>query len=152
METNQNGLVRLSVPIGISETTGLTVYDSYTANSGFNYMTGLREIKDLQIVEQIAEGTATTFLCGILIFRKSDKVLLKEVSVERNVRYSREKVVELVKNAIVDLLITSCQKENVVIDPSYALLQVEEILDQCYFENSRKAIVEWARNTGFLKM
>jgi hypothetical protein len=49
-------------PIGLSDTTGLQVYESFVASSGFNYMVGIREIKDLLIVEQIAEGTGCTLL------------------------------------------------------------------------------------------
>lgn len=150
MEATQNGLQRISTPIGVSETTGLEVYESYTAGSGFNYMAGLREIQDLLIVEQIAEGTATTLLCGILIYNKVDKVLLKEVTVGRNVRYSRELVVELIKNSILELLIASCEKADIEINELSAMRHVEKMLDKCYFETSRKAIIEWARMVGII--
>jgi hypothetical protein len=77
MEDQQSGLQKLSTPVGFSDSTGMAIYQSYTAPSGFNYMVGVREIQDILIVEQIAEGTACTLLCGIHIYHKESKQLLK---------------------------------------------------------------------------
>ena len=76
MEKNNTALSKITTPIGFSDTTGMSVYQSYTAGSGFNYMVGMREMKDLLIVEQIAEGTACTFLCGIKIYHKETKAII----------------------------------------------------------------------------
>jgi len=151
METIQNGLERISTPIGTSETTGLEVYESYTANSGFNYMVGVREVQDLLIVEQIAEGTGTTLLCGILICHKEKKTLLKEITVERNVRYSRQLVMEMVQNAILELFRDSMSKEALDVDLEAANVYINDVLDRCYFESSRKVFIEWARSLGIIK-
>ena len=69
MEENKtSGLSRITKPIGFSDTTGMDIYQSYTARSGFNYMVGMREVHNIVIIEKVAEGTAYTFLCGILIY------------------------------------------------------------------------------------
>ena len=98
MEANQQ-LQHLSKPIGYSESTGLDIYKSYTAASGFNYFVGIRNLNDLIIMEQVAEGTANTLLCGVLIYHKTDNVLLSEIKVPKLTPYTRVKVVEIPKSA-----------------------------------------------------
>lgn len=148
MENTHEGLAKLTVPIGFSDTTGMSVYQSYTANSGLNYIVGMREMQDLLIVEQIAEGTACTFLCGILIYHKETKTLLKEIEIDRNVNYSREKVVTLVHKALLQVLSNASGKEYTSIDMQSANEFLSEALDKCYFENSRKTIIDWANLFG----
>lgn len=150
MEANQQ-LQYLSKPIGYSEATGLEVYESYTASSGFNYIMGARNMNDLIILEQVAEGTASTFLCGVLIYSKTENVLLDQISVPRYTAYTREKVVELVKKTLLTLLISSMEKSNVVIDMEFAEKHIDKMLDTCYFERSRIAIINWAKMIGIIK-
>lgn len=150
METNQQ-LQHLSKPIGYSETTGLDVYKSYIANSGFNYFVGIRNLNDLIIMEQVAEGTANTLLCGILIYRKTDNVLLSEISVPRSTPYTRGKVIEVVKETLLNLLESSVRKSGDELDLDAATKQLEEMLDTCYFERSRAAIINWAKSLGLIK-
>ena len=50
MEKDQQ-LQHLSKPIGYSESTGMDVYQSFTATSGFNYFVGVRNLNGLIIVE-----------------------------------------------------------------------------------------------------
>ena len=137
-------------PIGYSDTTGLQVYESYLAPSGFNYMVGIREIKDLLIVEQIAEGTGCTYLCGILIYHKDSTQLMKEISVERNVRYTRTQTMQLVSESLLELLLEASQKEDIIIDLESAKEFISDILDKCYFETSRKTILIWAKSVGII--
>lgn len=147
----ENSLAIITTPIGVSETTGLSVYKSFTANSGFNYMVGVREVQDLLIVEQIAEGTGCTYLCGILIYHKDNRELLKEITVPRNVHYTRIKVMEMVQNSIIELLEETCKKSSIDFDKERAYHFVNTVLDNCYFEDSRKTILAWARSLGILK-
>lgn len=147
----ENNLAIITTPIGVSETTGLSVYKSFNANSGFNYMVGVREVQDLLIVEQIAEGTGCTYLCGILIYHKTNRELLKEITVPRNVHYTRIKVMEMVQNSIMELLEETCKKDGIEFDKAHAQSFVNEIIDNCYFEASRKIILSWARTVGILK-
>lgn len=151
MENLQNSLSRLSMQIGVSESTGLNIYQSFTANSGLTYMVGVREMNDLLIVEQIAEGVACTFLCGIIIYHKQTKELIQEIAVKRNVHYSREKVLNLVHKSLLKVLVEANIHENTEIDISNANEYLKETLDKCYFEKSRKAIINWASSVGILK-
>lgn len=151
MENNQTGLQKLIKPIGFNDSTGMQVYQSYIAKSGFNYMVGVREIQDILIVEQIAEGTACTLLCGVLIYHKESKQLLKEIEVKRDVHYTRAKVVEMVRDALVNILTESCFKNLIEIDIDSATNFINEALDKCYFESSRKSVLAWAKSVGILK-
>lgn len=151
MENIQNGLSKLNTPIGISESTGMNIYQSYTANSGLSYMVGVREMSDLLIVEQIAEGTACTFLCGINIYHKQNKELIKEITVERNTYYSREFVIGLVHRALLSMLVDVNTKEDTQIDIVCANEFIMDALDKCYFEKSRNAIINWAKVIGIIK-
>lgn len=150
MEKNQQ-LQHLSKPIGYSETTGMNVYQSFTATSGFNYFVGARNLNDLIIMEQVAEGTACTLLCGILIYNKSDNVLLSEITVPRSTPYTRAKVVDYVKKSLLDLLVSSVAKTGDELDIDAATKQIEDMLDTCYFERSRAAIIGWAKTHGLMK-
>lgn len=153
MDNSQNLLSKLINPIGISSSTGIDIYDSFTALSGFNYIIGMREVKDLLIVEKVAEGTACTLLCGILIFHKDTKELLVDIPVERNVHYSREKVLKLVHSTILKFLSRNNEVAGVEeqIDIESASKFLLEALDNCYFEKSRKLILTWAESVGLLK-
>lgn len=150
MENNHTALAKITTPIGFSDTTGMSVYESYIAGSGFNYMVGIREMRDLLIVEQIAEGTACTFLCGIRIYHKRTMAIIDEIEVERNTHYSREKVMKLVQNSLIQLLRSACIKANTELDMDSANEFLNEALDKCYFENSRKTVLEWAKSVGII--
>ncbi len=151
MENTQTGLQKLSSPIGFNDATGMNVYQSFTANSGFNYMVGVREIQDILIVEKIAEGTACTLLCGIYIYHKETKQLLREIEVERNVHYTRSKVVELVHESLIQVLTESCRLSGICIDIKHASEFLDNILDKCYFEKSRVTVLQWAKAVGIIK-
>lgn len=150
-ENNKSVLARITKPIGFSDTTGMNIYQSYTARSGFNYMVGMREVHDILIVEKIAEGTACTFLCGILIYHKKTNELLKEVEVARNVHYTRDKAMELVEKSLYQLVIEACGKNKIEIEEDEAKKYVHDILDKCYFDTSRKTIINWAFSAGIIK-
>lgn len=150
METNQQ-IQHLSKPIGYSEATGLDVYKSFIAASGFNYIMGTRGLGDIIIMEQVAEGTASTLLCGILIYHKTGNVLLSEIQVPRFTPYTRTKVVEIVKESLLNLLINSASKNGHHLDAEFAAEQIEDMLDTCYFERSRTAIIDWATSIGIIK-
>ena len=152
MEMEYGLACNMKKPIGISDSTGLVVYDSFKAKSGFNYLTGFREIKDLLIMENIAEGVGCTYLCGIYIFHKETKHLLKEVFVEKNVRYSRAMTIEIVSKALLELLTDSLQREGLRMDYHQTKMFIDEALDTCYFETSRKCIIEWAKSVGIISI
>lgn len=144
-------LVKNAVPKGYSDSTGMNVYSSFMSSSGFNYFVGAREAGDILIVEKVAEGTACTYLCGILIFSKIKNVLIKEINVPLKTHYSREFVVRTVKENLMEILVESAQIEGEDIDVEAAEQYVYNLLDKCYFEKSRKAILEWAKDVGIIK-
>jgi hypothetical protein len=114
-------------------------------------MVGVREIQDILIVEQIAEGTACTLLCGIHIYHKESKQLLKEIAIEKNVHYTRSKVVELVRESLIQILTESCKLSKIYIDVEHASDFLNKVLDKCYFEKSRITILQWAKAVGIIK-
>lgn len=138
-------------PIGFNDSTGISVYGSYTASSGFNYMIGAREIEDLLIVENISEGTAVTFLCGIQIFRKSSKELLIDIPFERSTHYSRQTIVGIVHKKLSNFIAESFHKNDQRIDLDYLDSTIWEMLDNCYFESSRNAVMDWAQSIGIIR-
>lgn len=150
MENEMSRIDKISTPIGYSETTGLNIYESYTALSGFKYMVGIREMGDLLILEQIAEGTACTFLCGVLIYQNETKKLIKEIEVEKNIRYTRAKALEIVREALLDILLESVFSEGLEMNTESANRQISEMLDHCYFDQSRMTILNWARSIGII--
>lgn len=145
-------LSKISVPIGYSDSTGLNVYESYASASGFNYFIGARNAGDILIIEKVAEGVACTYLCGVLIFNRVTKTLLKEIEVPKQESYTRDKVFHLVRTNLLDILLTSSKKEEIEIDEDAAIDYIDQILDRCYFEQSRKSIIEWAKNVGIIKL
>ncbi len=118
--------------------------------SGFNYLVGVREFQGLYIVEQIADGTGCTFLCGIKILCANSKELIKEIEVKNGVRYSRLRTLELVKVSLLEILEEAVRHEGHSFNYENANKLITEQLDTCYFEQSRKAILNWAKSVGIL--
>ncbi len=137
-------------PIAYCENTGIDVYGSYEAKSGFNYLVGVRQLQGLYIVEQIADGTGCTFLCGIKILCANSKELIKEIEVKNGVRYSRLRTLELVKAGLLEILEEAAILEGHSFNYEQANKLITEQLDNCYFEQSRKAILNWAKSIGIL--
>ena len=80
----------------ISNKNGLaTIGENYIANSGFLYNVGVRNFGSLKIIEEVAFGTAVSFLCGIKVFDK-DGVLLVDKKMNNGFYYEREKVRKIV--------------------------------------------------------
>ena len=93
----QNSMLSIAnlKPIGVSQSTGLQVYQNFSSVSGFNYMVGIRELEGLKIIEGVAEGTACIYLTGIKVL-DADNKLVVDIDVEYGTHYTREKVVNLV--------------------------------------------------------
>jgi hypothetical protein len=139
-------------PIGVDESTGMIIYQSYHSDSGINYMIGMRELDDLLILEQIGEGTAVTFLCGIKIIRKSTKDLIADILVDNNIHYTRQTVLEMVRKVLFDIIVKEFRMHGKHIDMDYLYKKLSDILDKCYFEKSRKAAMDWAYDIGIIKI
>ena len=138
-------------PVGINYSTGLNIYQSFQAQSGFNYQVGVREMQGLIIVEEIVEGTACLFLSGIQVREKETGKEICNISVERNTRYSRQLVMELVHQHLCNAIIDSVTKEGGTVNRHEVEAQVAEMLDHCYFAESRQAALGWAKRVGIIQ-
>jgi uncharacterized protein YabN with tetrapyrrole methylase and pyrophosphatase domain len=58
---------------------------------------------------------------------------------------------ELVSESLIELLVEASQKGDTVIDIESAKEFIEDLLDRCYFELSRKSILAWAKSVGIIK-
>lgn len=130
--------------------TGLSVNGTFKAQSGFNYVAGIREVKGLIIVEAVAEGIGCTYLCGIRILNKSDNVLLGEIDVPRNEYYSRKKCSELVSEKLLEVIEASSARVGKTIDQSSTRQKIDKILDDCYFKQSRISVLSWAESLNII--
>lgn len=137
-------------PIGCNVNTGMEIYQSFQARSGFNYQVGVRDTHGLLIIEGVAEGTACTFLCGIQVRDKETGKEICSIPAERNTRYSRQLVVEMVHQHLCNAIEESALKENKAADRVDVEKQVAEMLDDCYFTESRKAVLSWAEKVGII--
>lgn len=139
-------------PVGISASTGLTLYQSVQCRpGGFIYGIGVREAHGLHIVEAIADGTGCTLLCGIQVRDKETGKEICSIPVEQNTRYSRQTVVKLVQQYLCDTIADAAIKEGKAIDRADVEWQVAQILDDCYFSECRKAGLQWAERMGIIK-
>lgn len=137
-------------PIGCNANTGMTIYQSFQAQSGFNYQVGVRDSHGLLIIEGVAEGTACTFLCGIQVRDKETGKEICSIPVERNTRYSRQLVMEMVHQHLCDAIEESALREGRATDRMDVERQVAAMLDDCYFAESRKAAISWAERVGII--
>lgn len=137
-------------PIGCNANTGMTIYQSFQAQSGFNYQVGVRDTHGLLIIEGVAEGTACTFLCGIQVRDKESGKEICNIPVERNTRYSRQLVMELVHQNLCNVIEESALRDGRATDRMDVERQVAAMLDDCYFAESRKAAISWAERVGII--
>lgn len=137
-------------PIGCNANTGMTIYQSFQAQSGFNYQVGVRDSHGLLIIEGVAEGTACTFLCGIQVRDKETGKEICSIPVERNTRYSRQLVMEMVHQNLCNVIEESALRDGRATDRMDVERQVAAMLDDCYFAESRKAAISWAERVGII--
>lgn len=137
-------------PIGYNANTGVSVYQSYQALSGFNYQVGVRDSHGLLIIEGVAEGTACTLLCGIQVRDKESGKEICNIPVERNTHYSRQLVMELVHQNLCNVIEESALRDGRATDRMDVERQVAAMLDDCYFAESRKAAISWAERVGII--
>jgi hypothetical protein len=89
-------------------------------------------------------------LCGIKILCANTKELIKEIEVKSGVRYSRLRTLELVKGGLLDILEEAAVQEGHSFNYEHANKLITGQLDSCYFEQSRKVILNWAKSLGIL--
>jgi hypothetical protein len=129
---NNNGVVQIG--------------ESYKADSGFKYNSGFRNFGSLKIVEDVAQGTAVTFLCGVKVFDK-DGVLIIDKRMNQKFHFERELVRRIVLQELLNMLIEA-NKGNDNFNLMEAKMKISTHLKQAYFESSYKAINNWALEIG----
>lgn len=139
-----------TAPVSISASTGLSVVQSFLAKSGFNYQVGIRDTHGLLIIEGIAEGTACMFLCGIQIRDKESGQEICNIPVPKNTHYSRQLVMSLVQEHLSNTIADAAIREGKAADMLDVRKQVTDMLDDCYFKQSRQAALSWAERVGII--
>ena len=140
----------LCKPIGKSVTTGTSILQAYKAASGFNYQLGVREAAGLYIFESFAEGTGCSYLDKIQVFWGEEKCLIAEIDMPSGTRYTREQAMNSIKHKLCDFFYETCSMEKVQYSREEVEEQVADILDKCYFSESRKAVLQWAKSMNII--
>lgn len=143
-----NNTTKSNEPNENNKETGLTfIGDRYKAQSGFLYASGYREFGNLNIVEDIALGTATTFLTAIRVYDK-ENVLIIDKRMEKRCYYERE----LARRIVVEELLKMLQEQNVIdFDYDNAKKIINKQLNKAYYKRSYRSINTWAIELGILK-
>lgn len=137
-------------PVGLSHSTGMNIYQSFQANSGFLYQVGARDLNGLLIIEGVAEGTACIYLCGIQVRDRESGQEICNITVERNTHYSRQLVMQLVHKHLCRAIFEAAKKEGRVVSNFEVEEMVANMLDDCYFKASRQAALSWAERVGII--
>ncbi len=130
----------------MNESTGLMVSpnNEFLAKSGFKYISGVRSFGDLNIVEEVASGTAVNYLCAVRVYDKAG-VLLIDRKVEKGTYYEREKARNIAKEALLKIL-----EDANANNPDFDLLKAHDAVDQHlksgYYSQSYAAVNEWYNN------
>ena len=147
----EHTLVNTAKPIGKSVTTGTTLLQSFHATSGFNYQIGMRKASGLTIVEGFAEGTGCSFLNKIVVLYGEKQQVIADIVLPQGTYYSRETAMESIKDELCKYFFQACLKEQLDFSKEDVEKQVTELLDNCYFSESRKAVLDWATEVGIIK-
>jgi hypothetical protein len=129
---NNNGVVQIG--------------ESYKSDSGFKYNSSFRNFGSLKIVEDVAQGTAVTFLCGVKVFDK-DGLLIIDKRMDKKCHFEREFVRQVVLKELLNMLVEA-NKENGNFNINGAKMKIGRHLKQAYFESSYRAINNWASEMG----
>jgi hypothetical protein len=138
-----NGLV----PSKTDRQTGLEIIETFISHSGFNYGVGVRPLGDLTIIEQVARGTAVSYLNGILVLDKEENLIL-DIKAPQNTYYSREIAQKMVLNGLLGMLEEAAKKHGKKYDKEKALTKIKKKLDEAYFKQSYISILDWAETIG----
>ena len=136
-------------PVGVSANTGLTLYQTVQRHpEDFTYSIGVRETHGMYIVEAIVEGVGVTFLSGIRLIEKATSKEICSIPVVHGTTYSRQLVASTVKQHLCQTIESAAIAEGRATDKEDVERQVNQILDECYFMESRKTVLRWAESVG----
>jgi len=127
----------------INTGTGLSVSqgDTYLSESGFLYLSGVRKFGDLFIEEDMAKGTAVSYLAGVRVYDK-DKTLIIDKRMEKGCHYEREKARLVVKEELINML-TEANVDNPDFNVKLADETIDKHLKSAYYSQTYKSIMEW---------
>ena len=127
--------------------TGLTISTpSYEATNGFVYASGIRKFGNLRIVEDVATGTAVSYLSGVKVFDDKDTLIIDK-RMEKGCFYERETARKIVLEELLKLLIEQ-HGANENFDVANARQKINEVLKDTYFGKSYQSINAWANEIG----
>jgi hypothetical protein len=136
-----------SVPAKYDHQTGLMLAGSYTAVSGFNYAVGVREFGNLSIVEEVAQGTAVSYLNGVRVYDENKKLIIDKKAT-KGTHYSRETVRKIVLEALADMLEEAAKNQGKDYNRNDALNKIDEKLKGAYYSQSYQSVLQWAESIG----
>ena len=136
-----------NTPVNQDNSTGLVVGASFQADSGFNYIVGMRQFGDLTITESVGQGTAVTYLNRISVYN-GEKELIIDKQVEKGIYYSRETVRQLVLEELLNMLEQAARKQGRKYDRLKARTAIDEKLKDAYYEKSYSSVLKWAETIG----
>lgn len=127
--------------------TGLVVKNTYLAQSGFNYLTGVREFGTLKIVEGVSKGTASMLVNSVMVFDENN-VLIFDADIKRMTSYSREKVRQIILDGMINMIREGCEANDKYFDELEAYEMLDKKLKLVYFRESYEAALNWASEIG----
>ena len=127
--------------------TGLLVKGSMMANSGFNYLTGVRQFNNLKIVEGVSKGTACIFLTSLMVFDENGSMIF-DGEIRKMTNYSRETARKMVLEGLMTILREAVEKDNKYFDELAAYDLIDHQLRNAYYEQSYEAVIKWAIGIG----
>jgi len=129
--------------------TGLAILNNFLAGSGFNYLSGVREVGKLRVIEGVAKGAACIFLKSVMVFDQNGKLIF-DAEIENMTAYSREFVRQIVLRGILKMLRDASKQAGKSFDENQAFKMLNKMLENAYYEESYRAILVWAEDMGII--
>jgi len=143
----KDDIVLSSAILKRDKSTGLAIGETFKADSGFEYMLGVRRFRDLKIVENVGQGTAVCYLNAVRVFNREGELIIDK-QVERDVHYSRETVRRIVLDELLHLLEEATLKKGKVYDKEKAKEKINAELKLSYYKESYASVLKFASELG----
>lgn len=127
--------------------TGLTIGISYSAGSGFEYISGLRKFGKLTIVESVGSGVVCTFLNSVRVLDENNVVIIDK-AVHKGMSYSRESVRLIVRGELLNMLSEAAERKGIEFNQENAKIIIDDQLKDSYYSQSYSAALNWAESLG----
>jgi len=107
----------------------------------------VRPLGDLIIVEQVAHGTAVSYLNGILVLDKDENLII-DLKAPQNTHYSREIARKMVLEGLLEMLEEAAKQHGRTYNKEEALKKINKKLSDAYYKQSHISILDWAETIG----